>query len=60
MKVINELKPSTVVTLKGPHMSVRIISKTPELHVALLFLMCFINFPLIHSMQWSKSLKSSG
>ena len=52
MNVMKESKPSTNFTLKGPQISVWIISKTPVLRFAP-FLIFFAYFPLMQSMQYS-------
>jgi len=59
VNVMNESQPSTLRTGKGPQMSVWIISKVLALRLAP-FLICFTNFPLMHSMHCSISENSSG
>ena len=59
VKVMNKSKLSTDLTLKGPQMSVWIISKTPWLLLAP-FLIFLGYFPLMQSMHFSSSKTKDG
>ena len=56
---MNESYPSTVVIGKGPHISVWIISKIPELRLASFFIF-LANFHLMQSIHCSNSENSNG